>query len=88
MAVYTDIDKEELDNLLSNYDLGELIDYKGIVASIVEISHRHPIFKEIINSAEKLFRELTNLPNNYKILFMHGGAQMQFSAVPLNLMSR
>ena len=66
----------------------EFLDYKGVGASIVEISHRHQIFKDILDSAELLFRELTNLPKNYKILFMHGGAQMQFSAVPLNLMSR
>ena len=66
----------------------DFLDYKGVGASIVEISHRHPIFREILDSAELFFRELTNLPKNYKILFMHGGAQMQFSAVPLNLMSR
>jgi len=65
----------------------ELLDYKGIGASIIEISHRLPIFEEILDSAKSLFSELTNLPKNYKILFMHGGAQMQFSAVPLNLMS-
>ena len=61
----------------------DFLNYKEIGASILEISHRHPI----LDSAELLFRELTNLPKNYKILFMHGGAQMQFSAVPLNLMS-
>ena len=66
----------------------EFLDYQGLGASIVEISHRLPIFREILNSTESLFRELTNLPNNYRVLFMHGGAQMQFSAVPLNLMNR
>ncbi len=57
-------------------------------ASIVEVSHRLPIFRDILDSTESLFRELTNLPKNYRVLFMHGGAQMQFSAVPLNLMYR
>ncbi len=66
----------------------DFLDYNGIGASIVEISHRHQIFLDILENTKKLFRELTNLPKNYKILFMHGGAQMQFSAVPLNLISR
>ena len=66
----------------------EFLDYQGLGASIVEISHRLPIFRKILDSAESLFRELTNLPNNYRVLFMHGGAQMQFSVVPLNLMNR
>ena len=65
----------------------ELLDFHGLGASIVEISHRLPVFKDIIETTKSLFRELTGLPNNYKVLFMHGGAQMQFSAVPLNLMS-
>ena len=55
--------------------------------SIVELSHRLPLFKEILDEAESIFRELTGLPDNYRLIFMHGGAQMQFSAVPLNLMS-
>ena len=66
----------------------EFLNYKGIGASIVEISHRLPIFQDILDSVRSLFCELTNLPSHYKILFMHGGAQMQFSAVPLNLLSR
>ena len=66
----------------------EFLDYQGLGASIVEVSHRLPIFREILDSTESMFRELTNLPKNYRVLFMHGGAQMQFSAVPLNLMSR
>jgi len=65
----------------------EFLDFHGLGASIVEISHRLPVFKDIIETTKSLFRELTGLPNNYKVLFMHGGAQMQFSAVPLNLMS-
>ena len=65
----------------------EFLDFHGLGASIVEISHRLPVFIDIIETTKSLFRELTGLPNNYKVLFMHGGAQMQFSAVPLNLMS-
>ncbi len=66
----------------------DFLDYNGTGTSIIEISHRNKIFKDILHSAKSLFRKLANLPKNYKILFMHGGAQMQFSAVPLNLMSR
>ena len=65
----------------------EFLDFHGLGASIVEISHRLTVFKDILETTKSLFRELTGLPNNYKVLFMHGGAQMQFSAVPLNLMS-
>ena len=65
----------------------EFLDYKGMGVSIVELSHRLPLFKEILDEAESIFRELTGLPDNYRLIFMHGGAQMQFSAVPLNLMS-
>ena len=65
----------------------EFLDYNGLGASIVELSHRLPLFKEILDESESIFRELTGLPDNYRLIFMHGGAQMQFSAVPLNLMS-
>jgi phosphoserine aminotransferase len=66
----------------------ELLDYRGMGVSVIEISHRCAEFDEIITSAQQLFRELTGLPDNYRILFMHGGARMQFSAVPLNLAGR
>ena len=66
----------------------EFLDYKGFGASIVELSHRLPFFKDILDKSESIFRELTGLPDNYRLIFMHGGAQMQFSAVPLNLMAR
>ena len=56
-------------------------------ASVIEISHRSPEFDEIINHCDSMLRELANIPNNYKILYVHGGAQMQFSAVPLNLIN-
>ena len=66
----------------------EFLDYNGLGSSIVELSHRLPLFKEILDNAESIFRELTGLPDEYRLIFMHGGAQMQFSAVPLNLMAR
>ncbi len=66
----------------------ELLDYRGMGVSVLEISHRCKEFGEIIDSAQQLFRELTGLPANYRILFMHGGARMQFAAVPLNLAAR
>jgi phosphoserine aminotransferase len=56
--------------------------------SVIEISHRSTQFEDIIRRTQELFRELTGLPENYKILFMHGGARMQFAAVPLNLAGR
>ncbi len=66
----------------------ELLDYRGMGVSVIEISHRCAEFDEILTSAQRLFRELTGLPDNYRILFMHGGARMQFSALPLNLAGR
>jgi phosphoserine aminotransferase len=66
----------------------EWLDYRGMGVSVVEISHRCEQFDEIIDSAQRLFRELTGLPENYRILFMHGGARMQFAAVPMNLAGR
>lgn len=66
----------------------EFLDYKGIGASVIEISHRSPDFMEIIDASYVLFRELAGIPENYRILYVHGGAQMQFSAIPLNLINR
>jgi len=66
----------------------EFLDYRKMGVSVIEISHRCEEFEEILNSAQQLFRELTGLPDNYRILFMHGGARMQFAAVPLNLAGR
>ena len=66
----------------------EFLDYQGLGVSIVEISHRLPVFREILDTVESLLRKLAGVPKNYRVLFMHGGAQMQFSAVPLNLMAR
>lgn len=66
----------------------EWLDYNGMGVSVIEISHRTKEFADIINGAQALFRELTGLPDNYRILFVHGGARMQFSALPLNFAGR
>lgn len=66
----------------------EFLDYRGMGVSVIEISHRCEEFEEILTSTQRLFRELTGLPDNYRILFMHGGARMQFAAVPMNLAGR
>ena len=66
----------------------EWLDYQGMGVSVIEISHRAKEFIAILEEAQALFRELTDLPDNYRILFIHGGARMQFSALPLNLAGR
>ena len=64
----------------------EFLDYQGSGMSIIEMNHRKPYFMEIIAETKALFRELLELPENYQVLFSHGGGAMQFSSVPLNLM--
>ena len=66
----------------------EMTDYNGSGMSVMEMSHRSPVYEEIIYKAEKNLRSLMNVPSNYKILFVQGGATTQFSAVPLNLMNK
>ena len=66
----------------------EWLDFQGMGVSIIEISHRAKEFVAVLDQAQSLFRELTGLPDNYRILFVHGGARMQFSALPLNLAGR
>ncbi|NOY14414.1 MAG: 3-phosphoserine/phosphohydroxythreonine transaminase, partial [Deltaproteobacteria bacterium] len=63
----------------------EWLDFQGMGVSIIEISHRSGEFVTLLEEAQTLFRELTGLPDNYRVLFIHGGARMQFSALPLNL---
>lgn len=65
----------------------EFLDFQGMGVSLIEISHRSKEFEAVINKCDELIRELADLPENYKILYTHGGAQMQFSAVPLNLLN-
>lgn len=63
----------------------ELLNYNGLGISILEMSHRSADFGKIMNTTEALLRELMNVPDNYKVLFLQGGGSGQFSAVPLNL---
>lgn len=65
----------------------EMLDYQGSQQSVMEMSHRSKLFDDIIKNAEKLLRELMNIPDNYKVLFLQGGASAQFSAIPLNFMN-
>lgn len=64
----------------------EMLDYKGTGMSVMEMSHRSKAFEEIINGAEADLRELMNIPDNYKVLFLQGGASQQFAMIPMNLM--
>lgn len=64
----------------------EMTNYGGSGMSVMEMSHRSKYYDDIINGAQDVLRRVYNIPNNYRILFMQGGATMQFSAVPLNLM--
>ncbi len=63
----------------------ELLDYKGTGMSIIEMSHRSKEFEAMLNETEADLRELLNIPANYKVLFMQGGASLQFSMIPMNL---
>ena len=64
----------------------EMMDYKGCGMSVMEMSHRSKVFDDIIKEAEADLRDLMNIPDNYKVLFLQGGASQQFAAVPMNLM--
>ena len=64
----------------------EMLDYRGCGMSVMEMSHRSQVLDDIIKDAEKDLRELMNIPDNYKVLFLQGGASQQFAAVPMNLM--
>lgn len=64
----------------------EMLDYKGCGMSVMEMSHRSKVYDQIIKEAEADLRELMNIPDNYKVLFLQGGASLQFAAVPMNLM--
>lgn len=64
----------------------EMLDYNGTGMSVMEMSHRSKAFGEIIATAEADLRELTKIPDNYKVLFLQGGASQQFAMIPMNLM--
>lgn len=64
----------------------EMMDYRGTGMSVMEMSHRSRAFEAIIQEAEKDLRELMNIPEKYKVLFLQGGASLQFAMIPMNLM--
>jgi phosphoserine aminotransferase len=64
----------------------EMLDYKGSGMSVMEMSHRSKVYETIINEAEQDLRDLMGIPDNYKVLFLQGGASQQFAMIPMNLM--
>ena len=64
----------------------EMMDYKGTGMSVMEMSHRSKAYQAIIDEAEADLRDLMNIPDNYKVLFMQGGASQQFAMIPMTLM--
>lgn len=64
----------------------EMMDYQGSGMSVMEMSHRSADFQKIIDEAEQDLRDLMKIPDNYKVLFLQGGASQQFAAIPMNLM--
>ncbi len=63
-----------------------MLDYKGTGMSVMEMSHRSKAYQTIIDEAESDLRELLHIPDNYKVMFLQGGASQQFAMVPMNLM--
>lgn len=66
----------------------EMMDYRGCGMSVMEMSHRSKVFDQIIKEAEADLRDLMQIPDNYKVLFLQGGASQQFAAIPMNLMKK
>ena len=66
----------------------EMTEYQNSGMSVMEMSHRSPVYEKIIADAQATFRKVMGIPDNYKVLFMQGGATTQFAAVPLNLMNK
>lgn len=66
----------------------EMLDYKGSGQSVMEMSHRSKEYQAIIDETEALLREVMNIPEDYYVLFLQGGASSQFAMVPLNLMNK
>ena len=64
----------------------EMLDYKGTGMSVMEMSHRSKAYQEILDTAEADLRDLMGIPENYKVLFLQGGASQQFAMIPMNLM--
>ena len=65
----------------------EMLDYEGCGQSVMEMSHRSKTYQGIIDGCEALLREVMNIPDNYKVLFLQGGASSQFAMIPMNLMT-
>lgn len=65
----------------------EMLDYEGSGQSVMEMSHRSKVYQGIIDGAEALLREVMGVPDNYKVLFLQGGASSQFAMIPMNLMT-
>ncbi|MBQ7580494.1 MAG: 3-phosphoserine/phosphohydroxythreonine transaminase [Clostridia bacterium] len=65
----------------------EMLEYETSGQSVMEMSHRSKVFDKIAKDTEALFREVYNVPDNYKVLFLQGGASLQFAAIPLNLLN-
>jgi phosphoserine aminotransferase len=65
----------------------EILDYQGSGQSVMEMSHRSKVYEQIIQEAEALLRKVMRIPDNYKVLFLQGGASLQFAAIPLNLLT-
>ncbi len=66
----------------------DFLDFKGMGSSVIEVSHRSKEFDDLLCETDELFKETVSLPDNYRVLYVHGGAQMQFSAIPINLIER
>ena len=64
----------------------EMMDYQGSGMSVMEMSHRSSTYQNILDTAEQDLRDLMNIPENYKVLFLQGGASQQFAMIPMNLM--
>jgi len=61
----------------------EMLDYNGAGMSVMEMSHRSKAFEKIIGDAEKVLRDLLKIPDNYRVLFLQGGASQQFAMIPM-----
>ena len=66
----------------------EMLDYRGCGMSVLEMSHRSPMYQQIIDDAEATLRRLLVIPDNYRVLFLQGGATLEFAGIPMNLMRR
>ena len=64
----------------------EMLDYEGCGMSVMEMSHRSSTFQSILDDAEQTLRRLMGIPDGYRVMFMQGGATLQFAMIPMNLM--